>query len=66
MMTKKSRSEMSPEARQIIDRQYHQLQLNWVEEIDKPETDWERLFLLHFEMAVLEKRAKWLKPEVQA
>ncbi len=65
-MSKQSRSVMSPEAKQIINREYHQLQLRWVEEIDKPETNWEQLFLLHFEMAVLEKRAKWLKQEVQA
>ena len=65
-MSKQSRSVMSPAAKQIIDREYHKLQLRWVEEIDKPETNWEQLFLLHFEMAILEKRAKWLKPEVQA
>jgi len=65
-MSKQSRPVMSPEAKQIINREYHQLQLRWVEEIDKPETNWEQLFLLHFEMAILEKRAKWLKPEVQA
>ena len=65
-MSKQSRSVMSPEAKQIINREYHKLQLRWVEEIDKPETNWEQLFLLHFEMAILEKRAKWLKQEVQA
>jgi hypothetical protein len=65
-MSKQSRSVLSPEAKQIINREYHQLQLRWVEEIDKPETNWEQLFLLHFEMAILEKRAKWLKLEVQA
>lgn len=65
-MSKQSRSVMSPEAKQIINREYHKLQLRWVEEIDRPETNWEQLFLLHFEMAVLEKRAKWLKQEVQA
>ena len=62
-MSKQSRSVMSPQARQIINREYHQLQLRWVEEIDKPETDWEALFLLHFEMAIIEKRAKWLRKE---
>ena len=65
-MSKKSRIEMSPEAKQIINREYHQLQLRWVEEIDKPATDWEQLFLLHFEMAMIEKRAPWLKREVEA
>jgi hypothetical protein len=65
-MSKQSRSVMSPEAKQIINREYHQLQLRWVEEIDKPETNWEQLFLLHFEMAILEKRAQWLRQEVQA
>lgn len=62
-MSKQSRTVMSPQARQIINREYHQLQLRWVEEIDKPETDWEQLFLLHFEMAIIEKRAKWLRKE---
>jgi len=60
------KSQMSPIARQIIDREYHKLQARWVEEIDKPETDWTNLFFLHFEMAMLESNAKWLKKEEQA
>jgi hypothetical protein len=62
-MSKKSRPQMSPLAKQIIDREYHKLQARWVEEIDKPETDWTNLFFLHFEMAMLESNAKWLKKE---
>ena len=65
-MSKQSRSVMSPAAKQVLTREYHKLQFRWVEEIDKPETNWEQLFLLHFEMAVIEKRATWLKSEVQA
>ncbi len=65
-MSNKSRSAMSPAAKQILTREYHELQLRWVEELEKPETNWEALFFLHFEMAVIESRAKWLKKEVQA
>ena len=60
-MSNKSRIVISPEAKQVINREYHKLQLRWVEELDKPETNWEQLFLLHFEMAMLESRATWLK-----
>jgi hypothetical protein len=65
-MSIKSRIVMSPEAKQIITREYHKLQLRWVEELDKPETNWEQLFFLHFEMAMLESRATWLKKGGQA
>ena len=35
-MSKQSHAVMSPEAKQIINREYHKLQLRWVEEIDRP------------------------------
>ena len=57
------KSQVSSIAKQIIDREYHKLQARWVEEIDKPETDWTNMFFLHFELAMLESRAAWLKKE---
>ncbi len=65
-MAKKSRAAMSAEGKQIITREYHKLQLCWTEELQKPDTDWQRLFFLHFQMAMVESRAKWLKKEARA
>src|SRR3954462_8510082 len=64
LMSKKT--EMSPVAKQNVNQEYHKLQARWVEEIDRPATNWENLFFLHFEMAMLESRAKWLKKETEA
>ena len=64
-MPKKSRT-MSPEAKEILTREYHDIQRCWTEELQKPNADWALLFFLHFEMEVIESRAKWLKKEAQA
>jgi len=57
---------MSSEAKETLNREYHKLQHRWVEELDKPETNWENLFFLHFELAVLESRVPGLKKDGQA
>lgn len=65
-MSKKSHVVISPDAQAAITREYHSLQLRFVEELNQPVANPEKLFFFNFLMRVIESRAPWLGEGGQA
>ncbi len=50
-------------AKEALAGYYQALQLEWALALQSESTDWPHLFSLHFELAGLERRARWLTKE---
>ncbi len=49
------------QAKLNLETSYQALQLLWITALQSPDTDWMQLFDLHYRMAEMERRARWLR-----